>query len=279
MLPLPIMGTRKSDNLFQDMLDDDFIKIFKPVHTMQKCLGFQRVQVKHNFVTSVSTQSQLYAGALIFFNIIFVADVVINCETTLKTSSADETLKLCLILNAIVTNLAICTNNFSNGNLNSMIYVKLQKLDRQLIMENKRLVNRKIASLSLFLTTLGVTTALVWITVLNIVTMKMFYPSIIFAIITSMGNYLEILLCILMLLYLIKRVDFLNKVLQASMKKRPKLLSNLNDLATVTSGADGFRIDVVIAMHNILDIISDFIKLFQFHVSPLYLRVLCNSIL
>ncbi|XP_053600180.1 uncharacterized protein LOC128669396 [Plodia interpunctella] len=259
---------RKADNLFRDMLDDDFIQVFHLNHIVQRCLGFGRVNMKYNFVTEVSTMSRLYASAIIFLHSLSIVNVVINCETSLTTKFTNESLKLCLIFNGSITSIVIWRNNFSKGNANSMLYVKLQKLDRHLNMGDRRTSNRKITLFSFITTILSVILGLVWILVLNLVSMKQFCPTTFFAIFPTFGIYAEMYLCIHIMLFLMKRVDFVNRWLQVLIQKKPKMPCNTSN-SWFTSDFhvdDRQRIDIILAMHYILDVVSDLVKLFQFQI-------------
>ncbi|XP_059045691.1 uncharacterized protein LOC131841392 [Achroia grisella] len=231
-----------TENLFQDIIDEDFIKIFQPINTVQSFLGFNRVDIKLRFVTSKTKFWKFYSILLLLINLLCFYDIVLNYEFNFTAFSSSIFFKLGITFHQILTIVIMWRNNFLNNNINSQLYVKLQNVDRVLNMHNQNSLNRKFSLLSF------ISLCLILI--------------------------FEFLLSFLIMLIIDSRVVYINKLLenvtkmkQKSDKKEPRIKEKVTQMSDDLKIIDEeMRNVLVFGVHNILDALTDFIKLFQFEM-------------
>ncbi|XP_073967440.1 uncharacterized protein [Choristoneura fumiferana] len=257
------------EELSSEILEKDLIKMFRPVHTLQSWLGFQRVKIKHRFVTAPSVYYQFYSSTIWLLSIIATADFVFYCETNLQALTSVVFLKYGFLVNVLINAVSAWRNNFHNGNLNSQLYVKLQKIDRIFKMKGAATSNQKMYSYSLTITVIFVILWFSCILILNDIAMKSLCPSVLFLQIMGVGSYMEIILVSLMLKFLSLRLDHMNTILEKATKHFKNKLQAVK-MSFFTKEFDQEKTkdynELALGMHGILDALNDIIKLFQFPI-------------
>ncbi|GBP79132.1 hypothetical protein EVAR_100094_1 [Eumeta japonica] len=59
------------ENFNSDILDDDFVKIFKPLHCVQALLGTVRVRIQHKYISSTSISQRIYSAMLAVVTLLY----------------------------------------------------------------------------------------------------------------------------------------------------------------------------------------------------------------
>lgn len=258
------------EDLSSDILEKDFIKIFRPVHILQSWLGFQRVRIKHRYATAPSVYYQFYSSAIWLLNILATADFVFHCETNLQALTSVIFLKYGFLINVLINAVSAWRNNFHNGNLNSQLYVKLQKIDRILKIKGPATSNQKMYTYSLTITVVFVILWFSSILIINDVVIKSFCPSVLFLQIMVVGSYMEIILVSLMLKFLALRLDHINTILEKAtihFKNKSKAVKMSFFTKEFDQDKAKYHDELALGMRGILDALNDIIKLFQFSVS------------
>ncbi|XP_045533995.1 uncharacterized protein LOC123721025 [Papilio machaon] len=125
------MAKDSVDKLSMDILDDDFVQIFKPIHMMQYLLGTMQVKIKYGFVTTTSYGYDVFCIVVWLIHIMSLFIFIVYCDSSTDSILTDFYLKLGHTLNGLII-ATVTIKNFCNGNSSSQLYVKLQKIDREL---------------------------------------------------------------------------------------------------------------------------------------------------
>ncbi|XP_063374997.1 uncharacterized protein LOC134662655 [Cydia amplana] len=259
------------EKLSSHILEDDFIKIFEPIHWVQYLAGFHRVKIEHKYVTAPSLYYQIYSSVVWALNIIFAIYFELNCEIKLEGISTVHTLQIGEFIIVMINAVIAFRNNFSDGTLNSQIYVKLQKIDRVVKMHAAVNYNRKMY---LFSALLAIVIPVFWcigIYKFNTTFMVSVCPSLFFVQFSTVASYMENVLAATILFLLANRLNYANVTLE----KEAKRLRGAN-ISLVASqyyrDKEQDQGKLVFAIHYILDSWADCIRLFQFQVGK-YLEV------
>ncbi|XP_063636081.1 uncharacterized protein LOC134806684 [Cydia splendana] len=251
------------EKLSSDILEDEFIKIFEPIHGVQYLAGFHRVKIEHKYVTAPSIYYQIYSSVVWALNIIAVVYFELYCEIKLEGISKVYTLQICEFIFVMSNAVIAFRNNFCDGTLNSQIYVKLQKIDRVVKMPAAVNCNRKMYLLSALLAVVIPVCWCICVYALNITSMRSVCPALFFVQFSTMPSYMENILAATILLFLAKRLNYVNVTLE----KEAKRLRHANISLAASQyyrEREQDQDQLVLAIHYILDSWADCIRLFQF---------------
>ncbi|XP_063380288.1 uncharacterized protein LOC134666913 [Cydia fagiglandana] len=258
-----VVSEQTMEKLSSDILEDDFIKIFEPIHWVQYLAGFHRVKIEHKYVTAPSLYYQIYSSVLWALNIIAAVYFELYCEIKLEGISNEYTLRICEFIFVMSNAIIAFRNNFCDGTLNSQIYVKLQKIDRVVKMPAAVNSNRKMYLLSALLAVVIPVCWCICVYALNITCMRSVCPALFFVQFSTMPSYMENILAATILLFLAKRLNYVNVTLEKEAKRlRHENISLAASQYYRDNGQDQDKL--VLAIHYILDSWSDWIRLFQF---------------
>ncbi|XP_063530689.1 uncharacterized protein LOC134741727 [Cydia strobilella] len=268
-----IVAEQTMEKLSSDILEDDFIKIFEPIHGIQYLAGFHRVKIEHKYVTAPSLYYQIYSSIVWAVIIIAVVYFELNCEIELEGISNVYTFQISQFIIVMINAVIAFRNNFCDGSLNSQIYVKLQKIDRVVKMHDAANYNRKMYLVSALL---AIVVPVCWgigIYTFNSTCMRTVCPALYFVQVSNVASYMENLLAATILLFLAKRLNYVNIALE-------KEANRLRD-ANISLAACQYHREkeqdqdkLVVAIHYILDSWADCIRLFQFQVR----KYLCSNL-
>ncbi|XP_063823310.1 uncharacterized protein LOC135073173 [Ostrinia nubilalis] len=277
-----IMSFKKVDALSADILDENFLKVFEPLHFVQTILGFHRVKIAYRFVTESSINYKFYSCILWTIHSISLI-VNLNCSSILGSAKIDVLLRLSLAINGVFNTFIAWQNNFCNEELNSKLYVKLQKIDRELKMSNAVLFNKRLTVLSYLVTFAGTLACFTWTITCSIVVAQQICYSTLLIMAMSIANCYEIFLLWIILLFLIIRVTHVNNILRAKLSlytSDTPTEYNKKELWTVNSyekSENSKYQELVYSVYSILDTLADVTKLFRFPVFAFTTQVLlCN---
>ncbi|XP_061705988.1 uncharacterized protein LOC133516939 [Cydia pomonella] len=264
------------EKLSSDMLEDDFIKIFEPIHGVQSLAGLHRVKIEHKYVTAPSLYYQIYSSVVWALNIIAAVYFVLNCEIKLEGISNVYALQICEFVIVMINAVIAFRNNFCDGTLNSQIYVKLQKLDRVVKMHAAVNSNRKMYLLSALLAVVVPVCWCIVICMLNSICMLSVCPALFVVQFSTVASYTENVLAATILLFLAKRLNYVNDTLENEAKRLRD--SNISVAATqYYREKEQDQNKLVVAIHYILDSWADCIRLFQFQVGKYLDVVICTG--
>ncbi|XP_028160024.1 uncharacterized protein LOC114352578 isoform X2 [Ostrinia furnacalis] len=276
------MSFKKVDALSADILDENFLKVFEPLHFVQTILGFHRVKIAYRFVTESSINYKFYSCILWTIHSISLI-TNLNCSSILGSAKIDVLLRLSLAINGIFNTFIAWQNNFCSEELNSKLYVKLQKIDRELKMSNAVLFNKRLTVLSYLVTFAGTLACFTWTITCSIVVAQQICYSTLLIMTMSIANCYEIFLLWIILLFLIIRVTHVNNILRAKLSlytSDTPTEYNKKDLWTVNyyeKSENSKYQELVYSVYSILDTLADVTKLFRFPVFAFTTQVLlCN---
>jgi hypothetical protein len=126
----------QTEYLSEDILEDNFVKIFSPFHVLQKIIGCSRVDARDRFISPPSFYQKLYS--LMFAAVVFVLQSQPYKLICMYYEISPEVYHfyffvICVQMSNFLCNLVhIC---FVNGNANSQLYIKLQEIDKLLMLD------------------------------------------------------------------------------------------------------------------------------------------------
>lgn len=206
--------TSVPEELNKSILDDDFIKIFKPLIYVQTILGSVRVNIRHKFVSPPLWSQTVYSVLLLTFSLYshyymtycyFLEDMNIRTEIL-------NTLQACI--GVLLGILVMIVNNFVNRDSNTELFLMLQEIDRELKVIGKGRHNRKINVFVILGTTIIIINHLslvvVWVPFMHSILPTMLLP------VSALSFFIEdfeTLLFITVLLYMNERVIYIKKLI------------------------------------------------------------------
>lgn len=264
------MKRNNIEQLCEDMLNDDFVQLFYPIHFVQRILGRLRVNIQYKFVTAPSRIYQCYSCLLCLLSILSTIDAFLYCWTIFVPNITDFLLKM-LIVTIVITNaIVVWQNNFQNGPLNSQLYVKLHNIDRKIQMHGSELINRKLTAPFIVSTVIVTIIGILWVFTFSSVNMQEFCFASMMAPMFGLGIYTDIILYIYMVYYIGIRVTYINSLLKMEpiepnvsgiLDKRIWMVTEFKK----SGGENGGQ--VVVGVHSILEVLNDLLELYQLPVS------------
>ncbi|CAK1578538.1 unnamed protein product [Parnassius mnemosyne] len=201
------------DELSAHILDKDFVKIFQPVHLIQYVLGSLYVKIQYGFATKSSSRYNVFSFFVWIIHILSLTIFVTYCEATSDSMLTDFYLKLYHILNGSII-VIITIKNFCKGNLNSELYVKLQKIDRDINMKDARKSNKRMFIFSTIVVVISVVFTIIWAIVLNKYIMEGFCPVAFMVQLPVLSNYMDIILIAYKMYFMVIRFEYINSMLK-----------------------------------------------------------------
>lgn len=264
------MRRKNIEQLCEDMLNDDFVQLFYPIHFVQRILGRLRVNMKYKFVTAPSGIYQCYSCLLCLLSILSTIDTVIYCWTIFAPNATDFLLKGLIATNEIMNLIMVWQNNFQNGHLNSQLYVKLHNIDRKIHMHGSEHINKKLTVPFLVSTVIVTILSIVLIVTFNVLNMQEFCFSLVMAQLFELGIFTDMMLYIYIMYYIRIRVAYINSLLEKE-SIAPNVSGNISKpiwMVTEFRKPEGEVGDqLVVGVHSILEVLNDLLELYQLPVS------------
>lgn len=125
------------EHLNSDIVEDEFIRIFKPIHLTQEILCSIRVKIKHKFISVCSIKQILLTLITLVYTLISVFFLVEYSEI-FNNKDISQHIVTCIQSSTtmIMYIMLMLSNKFMNTKQNSKMYVTMQKIDRILKMNN-----------------------------------------------------------------------------------------------------------------------------------------------
>lgn len=253
------------ENLTLDILDDEFINIFKPILFVQGVMGTLRVNIKHGFVMNTSFFYKVYSIILLIINAFAFVDYSQNCAKQFDKKASFSPITVGTLFNFAASGIVGLRNNILKKESNCQLYVKLQKLERELRMKNAKTLNKQLAMMSLASSIIFNILIIIFLIVLNLHLFENICPSSILIILCVLGCFYDIYLCIVILQFINVRIKYLNFVLRKGKYNALNIHQPFNHalLEVIRKIPD----HLVSSMFYILETLSDFMKLYQYSVS------------
>lgn len=256
-----------------NVLNDDFIKIFKPTFLMQRILGLLRVNVEYRYATSPTLAYNIYSIALWFVNTICLIDYILNnsCENSFDSKYIDSALKLGSILNGVNGLLLICRNNMHRRDDICQFYIKMQKIERYLHIRDTKSKNHSLYTFTVVILSTVCILQTIFFSIFNVFFLKKMCPASLIILFTSMSTFVELIQIYVIIQFITIRLEYINSSLRQT---TPDLNMPYVDhrkvfsLLTISESTNDIpSFEVVRGFYCILDSLSDFRKHYQFSVS------------
>lgn len=209
------MGQSKNiDKISQDILNDDFIRIFKPILFVQYLFGICGVDIKLKYVTPPTKLYMTYHFVIWMLNLIASGDCIVHCKSIYDSISTDIPLKIGILLNGIINTFLAWQTVVQNGKKSSEMYVTLQKIDRGLNLKHSKKLNAYLFKISVAGTTIAVILIVLWMSIFNTYIIKGFHLSAYVLILIGASDYLDFCLYFIILYYVRLRAKYINDVLR-----------------------------------------------------------------
>lgn len=261
---------RNMEDLSADILNDDFIRIFKPIFFVLRILGLLRVNIKHRYPTAPSTWYHVYSNTFWILNTFCVAYFLLRCENGFGSPYANSSLKLGALMNGINGVLLVFRNNIRRGNKIGQMYVKLQKMERYLNMKNSKSLNKQLERQSTFTIVSACFFSILWIILYKLLLMNSMCIPLMVIMITGVGLHTEMIEIYFIIKLITTRVNYINDVLR---QDTPGTIEPINDgkLFYVMNSSENpvneVPSELVSAIHCVFEALADFTELFQLSVS------------
>lgn len=266
------MERKNIEQLSEDMLNDDFVQLFYPIHSVQRILGRLRVNMKYKFVTAPSSIYQCYSCLLCLLSILCTIDTVLHCSAIFAPKATDFLLKVLIATNEITNVIIAWQNNFQNGHLNSKLYVQLHYIDREIHMHESEQINEKLTVTFLVTTVIVTVLGILWVFTFNILNMQEFCFTSVMTQMFGLGIYIDVVLYIYIIYYVGIRVTYINSLLENESFARNVfgIFDKRIWMVTEFKKSDG-RVggQLVVGVHCILQVLKDLLELYQIPVSDI----------
>ncbi|KAL0839715.1 hypothetical protein ABMA28_016362 [Loxostege sticticalis] len=270
------MNLKNVDALAVDILDQDLIRIFQPLHLILKLIGCHRVNINYRFVTAPSINQKLYSCIVWLVHALSFVAYVISCHSILGSATVDSMVQRSFAINGVLNTAVAWHNNFCYGNLNSQLYVKLQRIDRELKLYNTAFLNKMFFVFSVAASLVITASCIAWILLFNFVLATELCLPLFPVLLMSFANCVEMYLLFHLFIFMIIRVITVNNFLRVKLstyetsknadKIKEYMTTNVWSLkAKVNAKIDGFQ-ELVYGVHRILDALADVVTLFRFPV-------------
>lgn len=262
------------EKLTADILDDDFVDIFRPIQYVHILFGCLRVQMKDGFATSPSKLIALYTTTVWLAHVFIQYHHYTQCRFADGTFFNETHFKFAYIdINGMEMPLVIYEKFFTDEKRNCDLYVKLQKIDRLLNMDDRKKKNVYLAKNIVYIIWFCLTLATVITIIFNINFFQYFcFPGLV----VTWGpliSYFNGILIMVILYYISVRVDFVTKKLEDinrincennlknNYPQNGRLLESSNSFDDITWNG------LLKSVHYIVSVISDFIYLYEHRVN------------
>lgn len=253
---------KELEKLSYDILDDDVVKIFEALHFQQRILGTLRVYIKNSFATA---PSKIYTYYKIFFwsTIGLMYSYFINqCEIADGVLIEKKYLKLAFLVDYAVI-VAIVLRNTLQKNKYHLIYVNIQRLDRNLQIKYKK-INGNMYMFNSCFSIFGSIFGILWGFLFHYNIIKGTCLADFAILLPGMASAVDVTLILVIITFIIIRVRYMNMKLKDITKKQSKI--NSCDPESLTDENIVWT-NLLNGMETILAIIDDFNELFQCQVN------------
>lgn len=153
--------------LSQDILEEDFMKSFAPLHFMQKLLCTCRVNAKYRFVTEPTRYQRIFSCLCIILTSIweYFYSKIYLIRINFKDSNISLFLTTCGILQYVVYVFNIILTRYTNSKKNVKIYIKIQYIDRLMKIHQIDTLYKILYNRNLFVVFLNIAMATLMITI------------------------------------------------------------------------------------------------------------------
>nr|WCC57804.1 gustatory receptor 42 [Papilio glaucus] len=263
------MTTYSVDKLSMDILDDNFVKIFQPIHIVQYLLGTLQVKIQYGFTTSPSYGYDVFSVFVWIIHIVSLFIFTVYCESSNDSMLTDFYLKLGHILNGLIIAM-VTIRNFCKSTSGSHLYVKLQKIDRDLNMKTSRKRNKHTSILSTVFATAVVVFIAIWSIVLNLYVIKDSCPVAFIIQLSILGNYMDIILIFFQMYFVVIRLEYMNSILKEKINKLTCVAEGTMEtyfvLNETYNADDKLWNRFAIALRDIVSVLDDLINYHQFTI-------------
>lgn len=250
---------------FQDILDDEFIDIFKPIFYFLTIFGMRGVTIKDKFATPASILNKAYCITFLLVNISCVVYSFRFCTSRYSDMTSDLPYKAGVVLNASINAFTAVRSVFHCGFTTSQLYVKLQRIERVLKMRDAKNSNKILARTTAVVSVFFLLVLLVFIISFNRV-IDGFCPTAYGASAINSMNHVQMLLIIIILSFLLQRARYLNEtLLQKEDMEKYMTYFKSSDWHPKERVSD----EMLHGLYCILDSFFDFMDVFQPSVSEL----------
>lgn len=263
---------KRLEQLTEDILDDEFVNIFKPIHKVQLIFGCLYVQIKHGFITAPSKSIEVYSIIVWSVNLFmhYFHNDYCNYYTTpaiwteLHHKLAYHVLFFLELLMVIYERFVI------NQKRNLEMYVRLQKIDRYLDVEDRKRENRFMLRSSNAAMYFCVAVVMIWTAAYNILFVDGFCLPLLFIAWASTVSYTYGILILIVMYYISVKVKFLIRILESHVQMNSKSNLTIYHINTLNEREDCLNTKtwdkLVTSVHLIVTVISDFLYLYQHKV-------------
>lgn len=253
----------KSDKVFEDILDDNFVNVFRSNFYIQSFFGTLGINIKYKFVTPPTKQYKVYSVIFWLFNLACVAYSVTYCGTKFNSLSTDIPIKIGVVIN-VITNATMAWKSAFTGETKSQIYVKLQRIERILKIKDASRMNAKRHRISVFMCITAVILIAMWLVVLNKYLISNFCPCASVSSVACTASYFIIFHICSVIRFISDRVQYVNDALTNVKVNGTKVGIVYSTTGTVL-GKNNLRVgkELVYGMSCILESFADTMDEFQ----------------
>ncbi|KAJ0179446.1 hypothetical protein K1T71_005158 [Dendrolimus kikuchii] len=262
------------ENLTVDILDDDFVNIFKPILFVQRVMGTLRINIKHGFVTNTSLLYKIYSFLIWIVNTFAIIDYTQHCAKQFDVMIPFSPVRMGTLLYFAASAIVAWRNNIWSKERNCQLYVKLQKLERALRMKNAKTLNKKLALISFTINLLYIILLIIFIIIVNLLLLEKICLSTLLTLLSVLGCFYENCLSLIIMQFINVRVRYFNDVLR---KEKCNTLDLFlpNFTGNVIEVCEKIPDYLVSSMFYILEAQSDFMYLYQYSVYDDHRPQLC----
>lgn len=260
------------NKLSMDMLDDDFVQIFKPIHKMQYILGTLQVEIKYGFATTTSYGYDVFSIFVWLIHIMSMFVFIVYCESSTDSILTDFYLKLGHILNGLIIAM-VTIKNFYNGNSSSQLYVKLQKIDRDLGMKNSIKLNKRVSILSKVFVGMFFICSVIWSIVLYLYVMNMKVScAVVFIVeLPILGNYMDMILIFFQMYFIVIRFECVVTILKEKINKHVSMSKKIETFFVTNEVCTDEKMwnRLTMTLRDFINALDDLVNVHQFTVSSI----------
>nr|WCC57853.1 gustatory receptor 42 [Papilio machaon] len=263
------MAKDSVDKLSMDILDDDFVQIFKPIHMMQYLLGTMQVKIKYGFVTTTSYGYDVFCIVVWLIHIMSLFTFIVYCESSTDSILTDFYLKLGHTLNGLII-ATVTIKNFCNGNSSSQLYVKLQKIDRELCIKNLIKLNKRTSVISTVFVGMFVICSVLWSILLYFYVMnsKVSCAVVFIVELPILSNYMDIILIFFQMYFIVIRFGCVVTILEENFHKHICASKNTETFFVLNETYSDEKMwnRLTVTLRNVINVLDDLIAVHQFTI-------------
>lgn len=253
---------KNTRRIFEDILDDEFIDIFKPIFYFLSLFGMRGVTIEYKFVTPPTILYKTYCCVIWVVSFACVFNCVIRCNSRFDAQSTDIPLKTGILMNCCINAFLAWKSVFYSGDKNSQLYVKLQLIERVLKMKDCRKINKRMSKMTAVSASIGFLASLAFALLFNLYLIEGFCPTATVALAVTSMSYFETFLVFTMLYFITVRARYVNEMLSQNgdcFRKDSVYFTSQSVLERKEMCSD----ELVRGLYSILDSMADILDVFQ----------------